>query len=86
MIVLDASLIGENAYFIKKREAAYKDVSIKEILNEMCGMSDIVYFSHMFPSWSIQRGLWRLPSLLFLVAGAWSAEQSPWTGMPMATM
>jgi len=45
MVVLDASLIGENAYFIKKREAAYKDVSIKDILNEMCGMSDIVYFS-----------------------------------------
>jgi tyrosine phenol-lyase len=45
MIVLDASLIGENAYFIKKREEAYKDVSIKDILNEMCGMSDIVYFS-----------------------------------------
>lgn len=45
MIVLDASLIGENAYFIKKREAAYKDASIKDILNEMCGMSDIVYFS-----------------------------------------
>jgi tryptophanase len=45
MIVLDASLIGENAYFIKKREAAYKDVSIKDILNEMCAMSDIVYFS-----------------------------------------
>ena len=45
MIVLDASLIGENAYFIKKREAAYEDVSIKDILNEMCGMSDIVYFS-----------------------------------------
>src|SRR5210317_1608782 len=45
MIVLDASLIGENAYFIKKREAAYKDASIKEILNEMCEMSDIVYFS-----------------------------------------
>jgi len=45
MIVLDASLIGENAYFIKKREAAYKDVSIKDILNEMCAMADIVYFS-----------------------------------------
>ncbi len=45
MMVLDASLIGENAYFIKKREAAYKDASIKEILNEMCAMSDIVYFS-----------------------------------------
>jgi tryptophanase len=45
MIVLDASLIGENAYFIKKREEAYKNVSIKDILNEMCAMADIVYFS-----------------------------------------
>jgi len=45
MIVLDASLIGENAYFIKKREAAYKNMGIKEILNEMCAMADIVYFS-----------------------------------------
>ena len=31
--------------FIKKREEAYKNVSIKDILNEMCGMADIVYFS-----------------------------------------
>jgi len=45
MVVLDASLIGENAYFIKKREPEYKDVSIKEILHEMCGMAEIVYFS-----------------------------------------
>ena len=45
MIVLDASLIGENAYFIKEREEEYKDASIKEILHEMCGLSDIVYFS-----------------------------------------
>jgi len=45
MIVLDASLIGENAYFIKQREEAYKDASIREILHEMCGVADIVYFS-----------------------------------------
>jgi tryptophanase len=44
-IVLDASLIGENAYFIKKREAEYEDRSIGFILNEMCSLSDIVYFS-----------------------------------------
>jgi len=44
-IVLDASLIGENAYFIKQREEAYTKTSIKQILNEMCGMADIVYFS-----------------------------------------
>lgn len=45
MIVLDASLIGENAYFIKKREAEFKDVSIKEILREMCSYADLIYYS-----------------------------------------
>ncbi len=45
MIVLDASLIGENAYFIKKREDGYENVSLKDILNQMCDLSDIVYFS-----------------------------------------
>lgn len=45
MTVLDASLIGENAYFIKKREAAYKNVSIAYILLEMCDICDLIYFS-----------------------------------------
>jgi tyrosine phenol-lyase len=45
MIVLDASLIGENAYFIKQREAEFKNASIKDILLTMCGMSDLIYFS-----------------------------------------
>ncbi len=36
IIVLDASLIGENAYFIKKREKGFEDKSIGFILNEMC--------------------------------------------------
>jgi tyrosine phenol-lyase len=45
IIVLDASLIGENAFFIKKRENGYSDASLKDILNEMCNLSDIVYFS-----------------------------------------
>ena len=31
MVVLDASLIGENAYFIKKREEEFKNTSIQEI-------------------------------------------------------
>ncbi len=42
---MDASLIGENAYFIKKREAEYADKSIGEILKEMCDLCEIVYFS-----------------------------------------
>jgi len=45
MVVLDASLIGENAYFIKEREEEFKDASIKEILHAMCGMAELVYFS-----------------------------------------
>jgi tryptophanase len=45
MVVLDASLIGENAYFIKKREAEFKNTSIHDILKTMCGLADIVYFS-----------------------------------------
>jgi len=45
MLVLDASLIGENAYFIKKREEEFKNASIKDILLEMCGYCDMIYFS-----------------------------------------
>ncbi len=45
IIVLDASLIGENAYFIKQREAEFKNKSIKEILHEMIGLADLTYFS-----------------------------------------
>ena len=45
MMVLDASLIGENAWFIKQREEEFKDTSIKDILREMCSYADLVYFS-----------------------------------------
>jgi tyrosine phenol-lyase len=45
MVVLDASLIGENAYFIKQREAEFKNSSIKDILLAMFNLSDMSYFS-----------------------------------------
>lgn len=45
MIVLDASLIGENAYMIKMREPEFANASIKDILREMCSYADMVYFS-----------------------------------------
>jgi tryptophanase len=45
MMVLDASLIGENAYMIKQREEEFKNADIKDILNEMCSYSELVYFS-----------------------------------------
>lgn len=45
LIVLDASLVGENAYMIKMREEGYKDCSLSSILLEMSNMCDIIYFS-----------------------------------------
>ena len=45
MLLLDASLIGENAYFVKQREPAFKNKSIKDILLTLCGLADLVYFS-----------------------------------------
>ena len=44
MFVLDASLIGENAYFIKQREEEFKNSSIKGVLRMMCSLAEIVYF------------------------------------------
>ncbi|HVO65546.1 MAG TPA: tryptophanase [Syntrophales bacterium] len=45
ILVLDGSLIGENAYFIKQREAGYAGKSIQDILKEMMSMIDIFYMS-----------------------------------------
>ena len=45
MVVLDVSLIGENAWFIKQREPGYENTTMADILTEMCGLCDIIYFS-----------------------------------------
>ena len=39
-IMLDATRIAENAYFIKQREAGYEDQSIREIMKEIGDMTD----------------------------------------------
>ena len=39
-MVIDGSLISENAYFIKQREAGYADKSIAEIIREMMSQAD----------------------------------------------
>jgi len=44
-VVLDASLLGENAYLVKQREKEFKDKSMAEILLTMTGLADMVYFS-----------------------------------------
>ncbi|MDR3287858.1 MAG: tryptophanase [Peptococcaceae bacterium] len=45
MIMLDASLLADNLYFIKTREEKYKNTSIREIMRTICGLADIIYFS-----------------------------------------
>lgn len=45
MIVLDASLLADNLYFIKQREEKCKNMSIREITRAMSDLCDIIYFS-----------------------------------------
>jgi len=45
IVVVDASLISENAYLIKEREPGYKDWSIKDIIQEIMKQADIMYLS-----------------------------------------
>ncbi len=45
LLVMDLSLLADNLYFIKTREEACRDMSIGEITKEICGLSDIMYFS-----------------------------------------
>lgn len=45
LLILDASLLADNLYFIKQREDAYKDMSIREITRTMADLTDILYFS-----------------------------------------
>lgn len=43
--LLDASLLQDNLYFIKTREAACRDMSIREITRRVADEFDIIYFS-----------------------------------------
>ncbi|MDP4174502.1 MAG: tryptophanase [Bacteroidota bacterium] len=44
-LIIDGSLISENAYLIHKREEKYKNTTIKEIIREMMNLADLVYLS-----------------------------------------
>lgn len=44
-LVLDASLLGENAYLVIQREEEFKNCSMGEVIQIMTGLADIVYFS-----------------------------------------
>ncbi|MCX6564625.1 MAG: tryptophanase [Candidatus Aminicenantes bacterium] len=45
MLILDGSLLTENAYFIWKREKGYANKTIAEIVKEMAAQADIYYMS-----------------------------------------
>ena len=45
LTVYDASLLADNLYFIKIREAEYRNTSVKEIMREMISYFDVTYFS-----------------------------------------
>ncbi|MBB6443600.1 tryptophanase [Bacillus benzoevorans] len=45
MLLLDASLLSDNLYFIKEREESCKDMSIREITREIADLSEVIYFS-----------------------------------------
>lgn len=44
-VIIDCSLISENAYFIKRREAEYQDWSVADIVKEMMAQADMIYLS-----------------------------------------
>ena len=44
-LIYDISLLADNLYFIKEREASCKDKSIREITRELADQADILYFS-----------------------------------------
>jgi tryptophanase len=45
LLVLDGSLICENAYLIRKREKGFDNKTVAEIVKEMCSVADIYYMS-----------------------------------------
>lgn len=45
MTVMDASLLQDNLYFIKTREEACKNMSIREITRKLSDAMDLIYFS-----------------------------------------
>jgi len=44
-IVLDCSLLGENAYLVLKREEEFKNSDMATVLKTMTGLADLCYFS-----------------------------------------
>lgn len=44
-LILDASLLGENAFLVLQREEEFKGSSLQEVIHAMTDLADLVYFS-----------------------------------------
>lgn len=55
-LVVDGSLISENAYFIRQREPGYQNTSIRDIIREIMEVADLCYLSGR-KSCSVRGGL-----------------------------
>ena len=44
-LVLDCSLLGENAYLVLQREPEFKDSDMETVIKTMTGLADLCYFS-----------------------------------------
>src|SRR5271157_176580 len=55
-LVVDGSLISENAYFIRQREPGYENTSIRDIMREIMSIADLLYLSGR-KSCSVRGGL-----------------------------
>jgi tryptophanase len=44
-VVLDASLLGENAYLVKLREPEFRDTPMGDIIKAITDLADLIYFS-----------------------------------------
>ena len=44
-LILDGSLLGENAFLVLQREEEFKDSDMKTVIHTMTGLADICYFS-----------------------------------------
>ena len=45
LMVLDGSLLVENAYMIRQREKGYENKTVAELVKEMCSVPDVYYMS-----------------------------------------
>jgi len=44
-LVLDCSLLGENAYLVLQREEEFKNSNMETVIKTMTGLADLCYFS-----------------------------------------